>query len=256
MQEIIRAENLTKRYGRVLSLDNMSFSTYEKEIIGLVGDNGAGKSTLLNILVGLFPPDEGKIFIEGKEVHFSSPADARKKGIEIVYQFGNLIEEMVIYKNFFLGRERIKKGIFKVLDNKLMKDKSEKILQQIGINKDSSKLVGELSGGERQAVALGRAFYFGTKVLLLDEPTTGLSLKEIDRSLKRIKTIRDNTNMSIIFVTHELRHIFPIADRIIVIDRGEKILDKRIEHTNIEEISQLIINSKKEEEHATDLEFI
>lgn len=256
MKEIIRAENITKRYGNVLSLNNVSFSTYEKEIIGLVGDNGAGKSTLLNILVGLFPPDEGKIFIEGKEVQFSSPADARGKGIEIVYQFGNLVEEMVIYKNFFLGREIIKKGVFKVLNNKLMKDKSEKILQQIGIHKDSNKLVGELSGGERQAVALGRAFYFGTKVLLLDEPTTGLSLKETDRSLKRIKTIRDNTNMSIIFVTHELRYIFPIADRLILIDRGEKILDKRIEHTNIEEISQLIINSKKEEEHATDLEFI
>ncbi len=245
MREIIRVEKITKKFNNIFALKNISFTTHEKEIIGLVGDNGAGKSTLLNILVGLFPPDEGKIYLEGKEVHFSSPADARNQGIEIVYQFANLVEKMNIYKNFFLGREIIKKvGFIRVLDKEKMRKISEEKLNEIGINKKSEQLIESLSGGERQAVVLGRAFYFGTRVLLLDEPTTGLSIKEVDRCLRRIKTIRDKTSMSIIFVTHNVRHIFPIADRVIVLDRGEIICDKKTENTTIDEITQLIAKEK------------
>ena len=253
MKEIIRAENLTKRYENVVALNNVSFTTHEREIIGLVGDNGAGKSTLLNILVGLYKPDEGKIYLNGKETKFSSPADARKKGIEIVYQFENLIEGITIHKNFFMGREVIKRG---VLDNKLMRKKSEEALEKIGISKSSDQLVEELSGGQRQAVALGRAFHFGKNVLLLDEPTTGLSLNEVDKTLKRIKLIRDKTAMSIIFVTHNLRHILPIADRIIVLYHGEKVLDKRVENTNMEELTKMITTRIKKEDHVDKTEFI
>lgn len=245
MPEIIRAEKITKKFGKIFALKNISFTAHEKEIIGLVGDNGAGKSTLLNILVGLFPSDEGKIYLEGKEVRFSSPVDARRQGIEIVYQFENLVEGMNIYKNFFLGREIIKKvGFINVLDKKKMRKISEKILREIGISKKSEQLIESLSGGEMQAVALGRAFHFGTKVLLLDEPTTNLSLKEVDKSLRRIKTIRDKTSMSIIFVTHNVRHVFHIADRIIVLDRGGIICDKKTEDTKIDEIAQLIAKEK------------
>ncbi len=241
MPEMIRAEKITKKFGKIFALKDISFTTYEKEIIGLVGDNGAGKSTLLNILIGLFSPSEGKIYLEGKEVRFSSPASAKRQGIEIVYQFENLIKGMNIYKNFFLGKEIIKKvGFIKVLDKKKMRKISEEMLGEIGIRKKSEQLIESLSGGERQAVALGRVFYFGTKVLLLDEPTRNLSIREVDRSLTRIKTIRDKTSMSIIFVTHNLRHIFPIADRIIVLDRGEKICDKKTKDTKIDEITQLI----------------
>jgi len=244
-REIIRLEKITKGFGEIFALKDISFTIHEKEIIGLVGDNGAGKSTLLNILVGLFPPDEGKIYLEGKEVRFSSPADARSQGIEIVYQFENLIEGMNIYKNFFLGREIIKKvGFINVLDRKKMRKISEENLYEIGIRKKSEQLVASLSGGERQAVALGRVFHFGTKVLLLDEPTTGLSIREVDRSLRRIKTVRDKTSIPIIFVTHNVRHIFPIADRIVVLDRGEKSCDKKTEDTTIDEIVQLIAKEK------------
>jgi simple sugar transport system ATP-binding protein len=253
MREIIRAENLTKRFDSVIALNNVSITTHEKEIIGLVGDNGAGKSTLLNILVGLFPPDEGKLYLNGKETRFSSPADARKKGVEIVYQFGNMVEGLSVFKNFFMGREIYKRGI---LDKNLMIKKSEEALENIGITKNPVQLVEALSGGQRQAVALGRAFYFGKNVLLLDEPTTGLSLKEVDNALKRIKLIRDKTNMSIIFVTHNLSHIMPIADRLIVLYHGEKICDKKTEHTSIEEITKMITTSIKEEEHAYETEFI
>jgi len=253
MKEIIRAENLTKRYDSVAALNNVSFVTHEKEIIGLVGDNGAGKSTLLNILVGLFPPDEGKIYIYGKEVKFSSPADARKKGIEIVYQFENLVEGMNIYKNFFMGREIINRG---VLNNKIMQKMSEEALEKIGITRDANQLVEGLSGGQRQAVALGRAFYFGKNVLLLDEPTTGLSLKEVDNTLERIRLIRQNAPMSIIFVTHNMQHIMPIADRIIVLYHGEKVLDKKTEHTDIRELTKIITTRIKEEEHIDRTKYI
>jgi simple sugar transport system ATP-binding protein len=245
MREIIRGEKLTKKFGKIFALKDISFTIHEKEIIGLVGDNGAGKSTLLNILVGLYPSDEGKIYLEGKEVRFSSPADARSQGIEIVYQFENLVEGMNIYKNFFMGREIVKKvGFIKVLDKKKMRNISENILQEIGIVKNSEQLIESLSGGEAQAVALGRAFHFGTKILLLDEPTRNLSIKEVDRSLGRIKTIRDKTSMSIIFVTHNVRHVFHIADRIIALDLGEKICDKKTEDTTIDEITLLIAKEK------------
>jgi simple sugar transport system ATP-binding protein len=241
MREIIRAENVTKRFEKFVALDSVSFSAHEKEIIGLVGDNGAGKTTLINILVGLFPPDEGRIFLDGKEVRFSSPRDARARGIEIVYQFGNLVEGLSIYKNFFLGRELLKRaGFLQVLDRKRMRQISEDILNEIGINQDSKKNIESLSGGQMQAVALGRAFHFGTKMLLLDEPTRNLSLKEVDRSLKRIATIRDKTSMCLIFVTHNVRHVFHIADRIVVLDRGRKSFDKPTRDTSIEEVAQMI----------------
>jgi simple sugar transport system ATP-binding protein len=245
MREIIRAEKITKKFGNTFAMNGISFIVHEQEIIGLVGDNGAGKSTLLNILIGYFPPDEGKLYLDGKEVRFSSPADARKQGIEIVYQFENLIEGMSIYKNFFLGREIKKRvGFFNVLNKEKMRKISENILGEIGITKNSEQLTQSLSGGERQAVALGRAFHFGTKVLLLDEPTRNLSLKEVDRSLKRIEAIHSKTSMAIIFVTHNVRHIFPIADRIIVLDRGDKVFDKKTEATNIDEIAMLIAKEK------------
>lgn len=253
MKEIIRAENLTKIYDGTLALDNVSFSTHEKEIIGLVGDNGAGKSTLLNILVGLFPPDEGKLFLYGQEVRFTSPADARNKGIEIVYQFGNMVEGLNVYKNFFMGREIIKNG---VLDKAIMRKKSEEALEKIGISKSPDSMVEALSGGQRQAVALGRAFYFGKSVLLLDEPTTGLSLKEVDNTLERVKMIRDKANMSIIFVTHNLNHIMPIADRIIVLYHGEKICDKGTENTDIDEITKMITTRIKKEDHVDETKYV
>ena len=144
MAEIIRIEKITKEYDGMLALNNVSLTIHEKEIIGLIGDNGAGKSTLLNILVGLFPPSAGKIYLNGKETHFSSPADAKEQGIEIVYQFGNLIEGMTIYKNFFLGREIIKKGI---LCKEEMREISRKALGEIG-NKDAIKPLIEALGDD------------------------------------------------------------------------------------------------------------
>jgi len=239
MREIIRTEGIVKRYENYYALNGVDFVAHEKEIVGLVGDNGAGKTTLMNIMVGLFPQDKGKIFLEGKEVSFSSPADARTHGVEIVYQFGNLIEGLSIYKNFFLGRE-MRVGPLRVLDRRKMREVSRDILLEIGIDQDPEKKIETLSGGQMQAVAIGRAFHFGRKVLLLDEPTRNLSIKEVDRSLRRIAMIRDKTDMCLVFVTHNISHVFNIADRIVLLDRGEKVFDKKTSDTTIEEVTQLI----------------
>ena len=239
MREIIRTEGIVKRYENYYALNGVDFVAHEKEIVGLVGDNGAGKTTLMNIMVGLFPPDSGKIFLEGKEVSFSSPAHARTHGVEIVYQFGNLIEGLSIYKNFFLGRE-LRVGPLRVLDRRKMREVSMDILLEIGIDQNPEKKIEALSGGQMQAVAIGRAFHFGRKVLLLDEPTRNLSIKEVDRSLRRIEMIRDKTDMCLVFVTHNISHVFDIADRIVLLDRGEKVFDKKTTDTTIEEVSHLI----------------
>jgi simple sugar transport system ATP-binding protein len=239
MREVIRTEGIVKRYENYFALNGVDFVAHEKEIVGLVGDNGAGKTTLMNIMVGLFPPDHGKIFLEGKQVSFSSPADARTHGVEIVYQFGNLIEGLSIYKNFFLGRE-MRVGPLRVLDRRKMREVSRDILLEIGIDQDPEKKIETLSGGQMQAVAIGRAFHFGRKVLLLDEPTRNLSIKEVDRSLRRIEMIRDKTDMCLVFVTHNISHVFNIADRIVLLDRGEKVFDKKTSETTIEEVTQLI----------------
>jgi simple sugar transport system ATP-binding protein len=241
MREIIRTEGIVKKFENFFALQGVDFAAHEKEIVGLVGDNGAGKTTLMNIMVGLFPPDEGKIFMEGKEAHFSSPADARSQGVEIVYQFGNLVEGLSIYKNFFLGREVMRgKGPFSVLDRKRMRAAATDILHEIGIDQNPEKSIEALSGGQMQAVAIGRAFHFGRKVLLLDEPTRNLSIKEVDRSLKRIQMIREKTDMCIVFVTHNIRHVFHISDRIVVMDRGHKVLDCLTRDTTPEEVALLI----------------
>ncbi len=240
MKEIIRTEGIVKRYENYFALKNVDFVAHEKEIVGLVGDNGAGKTTLMNIMVGLFPPDHGKIFLEGKQVSFSSPADARSHGVEIVYQFGNLVEGLSIYKNFFLGRELRLPGPLRVLDRKKMRQVSRDIMLEIGIDQNPEKKIEALSGGQMQAVAIGRAFHFGKKVLLLDEPTRNLSIKEVDRSLRRIEMIREKTDMCLVFVTHNISHVFNIADRIVVLDRGEKVFDKKTVDTTIEEVTQLI----------------
>ncbi len=241
MREIIRTEGIVKRYENYYALNGVDFVAHEKEIVGLVGDNGAGKTTLMNIMVGLFPADSGRIFLEGQEVAFSSPADARDHGIEIVYQFGNLVEGLSIYKNFFLGREMKRRmGPVRVLDRRRMREVSRDILLEIGIDQDPDKKIEALSGGQMQAVAIGRAFHFGRRVLLLDEPTRNLSVKEVDRSLRRIEKVRDRTDMCLVFVTHNISHVFGIADRIVVLDRGEKVFDRRTAETSIDEVTQLI----------------
>ncbi len=192
-EDLLVLEKITKRFGNVVALRNVDFRVARREIVGLVGDNGAGKSTLAKIIVGYYRPDSGRIFLEGREVRFSSPQEARRAGIEIVYQDMALIEYMNIYRNIFLGREiGIGFGPIKILNKKAMKEASLRLIREIGISdKDPDIEVSKLSGGERQAIAIARAIYFGAKLIIFDEPTSALSVRETENVLKLIRSLKD-----------------------------------------------------------------
>jgi len=242
---LVNMIKISKRFGAIKALDKVDFSVNRQEIVGLVGDNGAGKSTLIKILSGVYSPDEGEIYFEGKRVTFKSPLDAKRFGIETVYQDLALAEHLNVWRNFFLNREITKKvGLIKLLDHKTMRDKTKEALRRFEILLDSiDKPVSLLSGGERQTVSVARSFYFGAKLLILDEPVAALSIKETLKVLDAIKRIKEQ-GLSVIFITHNLYHIYPVADRIVVLSRGRKIADIPKHETTIEEISELIVKGK------------
>ena len=243
----VEMKNISKRFENVQALKNVDFIVGQNEIVGLVGDNGAGKSTLIKILTGIYKPDEGEIIYEGKKREFSSPANSRNLGIEPVHQLGTTIEEMSIWENFFLGREICKKvGIFRVLDKKKMKEIAEQTLAKIGINmKSTEKRMGNLSGGERQSVAIGRAMYFGGRLLVFDEPTAALSLRETEKVLRYINGAKEQ-GRSVILISHLTRHVYPVADRFVILERGEKVGDHKKENISRKKLEEIIVRGRLE----------
>ncbi|MEM4970445.1 MAG: ATP-binding cassette domain-containing protein [Sulfolobales archaeon] len=234
-------ENISKRFGRVEALKNIDLSISRGEIIGLVGDNGAGKSTLAKIIIGYYKPDSGNIYFEGRKVSFKSPIEARMAGIEMVYQDMALVSYMNIYRNIFLGRE-IKRGFWplKFLDKGRMKKISREILRAVGItDKDPDTEISKLSGGERQAIAIARAMYFGAKLIIFDEPTSALSVRETANVLNMIRGLKDR-GISSIVISHNIYHVYSIADRIVVLERGSKVLDVPKDRVTPEEIEQIV----------------
>ena len=240
-QILVKMENIHKWYGNVHALKGVDFEVRRAEVVGLVGDNGAGKSTLIKILCGIYPPDEGKMFFEGKEVNFSSPKDALKRGIETIHQKTALVDTMDIKRNFYLGRELTKKvGIIKWLDMKKMAMESLEAISKVGVNLSSSNIaVAELSGGQRQGVAIARALHFKSKLLIMDEPTNNLSVKETRRVYQFIMEAH-RQGVACIFITHNINDAYPIADRIVVLRLGEKLADLRKEETSVEDITALV----------------
>jgi simple sugar transport system ATP-binding protein len=237
---IVKMVNISKKFGAVQALKNIDFDIYPQEIVALLGDNGAGKSTLIKILTGVHPPDEGEIYFQGKKVDIPSPSSARSLGIETVYQDLSLIELMNISRNFFLGKEPLKKGFLKLLDVKKMEKDSQKSLAQIGIKvKDTGEMVSVLSGGERQAIAIGRAMFFGAKLLILDEPLTALSIREQRTINDRILAAREE-GASIIFITHTIHHVYSIADRFIFLNKGVKVDERKKGEASLDEIEDII----------------
>jgi len=241
---LVEMINIHKWFGSIHALKGVDFRVNNGEIVGLVGDNGAGKSTLIKILSGLSPPDEGKILFEGKEVRFRSPKDAIRLGIETVHQDLMVVPYLNVYRNIFLGRELEKKlGPLKVLDIERMKGEVRKLFYDLGLEVASSDVpVQALSGGQRQAVVIARAMYFKTKLLILDEPTNNLSIREARRVLDMILALK-KAGISCIFITHNLHHVYPIADRIVVLNRGVKVADFRKDETTIDEIERLIVSA-------------
>lgn len=238
---LMKAVNISKSFGRVQALKDVDFSISYGEIVGLVGDNGAGKSTLIKILSGVLQPDKGEIFFEGKKVSLSSPKIARSLGIETVYQDGALIPLMSIWRNFFLGKEILNKNPFiKTLDKEKMKKECASYLRSIGIKPLSlDEEVAVLSGGERQAVSIGRAMYFKAKLIFLDEPTAALSVREAERVLQFINEVK-KTGISVVFITHNIYHVYTVADRFVILERGEKIGEFNKEEVTPEYIMDII----------------
>ena len=240
---VLQGVGLHKWYKGVHALKGVDIRLGRSEVVGLVGDNGAGKSTLIKILSGAHAPDKGAVEFEGEEVRFSSPKDAMTLGIETIYQYSALVPQMSIARNIFVGREpvRLRVGPFGILDTRRMAREAMQALRDVELHLRSPDTpVDELSGGERQGVTIARAMYFKTKVMILDEPTNHLSIKETNKVLGWVEDMKDQ-GITSIFITHNLHHVYPIADRVMVLSRGEKVADGAKEDTSIEELTDLIV---------------
>ncbi|UTV99320.1 sugar ABC transporter ATP-binding protein [Marinomonas rhizomae] len=224
---VLQTKNLVKRYGSVTAIDHADFELYPGEILAVIGDNGAGKSSLIKALSGALIPDEGEILLDGKPVHFSSPMEARALGIETVYQNLAVSPALNIADNLYLGRELLKPGIlgkvFRMLDKKEMERRAKDKMTELGLMtiQNISQAVESLSGGQRQGVAVARSALFGSKVVIMDEPTAALGVKESRRVLNLIKEVRDR-GLPIILISHNMPHVFEVADRIHIHRLGKR----------------------------------
>ena len=228
MEPILKAKGLVKRFGRVVALDNCDFELLPGEILGVIGDNGAGKSTLIKAISGAISADEGEIWLEGKKVSFSSPIEARDAGIETVYQTLAMSPALSIADNMFMGREILKPGwqgkIFRRLDRRAMEVFARDKLSELGLLtiQNINQAVETLSGGQRQGVAVARAAAFGSKVIILDEPTAALGVKESRKVLDLIQDVRAK-GVPIILISHNMPHVFEVCDRVHIHRLGKRL---------------------------------
>ena len=224
MHHLLEADRLSKYYGNVVALKDVSTHVNGGEVTCILGDNGAGKSSFIKILSGVHQPDEGRLLVDGEEVEFASPRDARAKGIATVYQDLAMVPLMSIWRNFFLGAEPRKgTGLLRWFDAATAKRIVRRELQEMGIDiRDPDQPVGTLSGGERQSVAIARAVYFGARVLILDEPTSALGVKQAGVVLKYVLQARDR-GVAVIFITHNPHHAYPVGDRFVILNRGQTL---------------------------------
>ncbi|MCS6773276.1 MAG: ATP-binding cassette domain-containing protein [Anaerolineae bacterium] len=242
---VIEARRICKYFGAVTALEDVSLKLYPGEVLGVVGDNGAGKSTLMKILAGLYPPSSGEILVEGKLVRFNSPKDARDMGIEMVYQDLALAGNMRIDENIFLGREWVRRiGPFKFVDNAASLRHAQEHLNKLKIEvKSVRQRVEELSGGQRQAVAIARATAFDAKVVIMDEPTAALAVKEVRKVLDLIKDLKQH-GIGVILISHRLDDIFYVCDRVMALFHGRNFAEAPLAETNRNEVIGWIMGNK------------
>src|SRR5256885_2987354 len=221
---LLEVESISKFYGNVIALKDISAHVNGGEVTCILGDNGAGKSTFIKILSGVHRQDEGQVLVEGDEVQFSSPRDARAKGIATVYQDLAMVPLMSVWRNFFLGAEPLRGiGPLRWVDAAKAKSIVRRELHEMGIDiRDPDQPVGTLSGGERQSVAIARAVYFGARVPILDEPTSALGVKQAGVVLKYVLQARDR-GVAVIFITHNPHHAYPVGDRFVILNRGQSL---------------------------------
>jgi len=242
---ILEIKSISKRFGGVKALNNVSIKLFEGEVLALAGDNGAGKSTLIKIISGVYNSDKGDILFNGKNVVNNSPNYSRNLGIETIYQDLALADNLDVSSNIFLGRERIKQNFkfLQRLNRKLMFDESVNILNSLKIEIPKGSLkqpVASLSGGQRQAIAISRAIYWNAKILIMDEPTAALGVPEQRKVLELIHTLKKN-KIGIIFISHNLNDIFSVSDRICVLRQGKLVCEKNINESNKEEIVSYMV---------------
>ena len=233
---ILEMKSIHKSFGGLKALDDVSLELHCGEVLGLVGDNAAGKSTLMKILTGFYHADSGKIFLDGKEVTIDSPKLSKRLGIEMVYQNLELCQNLNVAENLFLGREVIRDPVFTFLKRKQMEQKSIEILNKLEIDiQEPRKRVDRLSGGQQQAVAIGKAVSFGPKMLILDEPTANLALKEIGKVLDIVNQLKEH-GIPAIFISHRLDDVFRVCDRVFVLRGGRSVAVKKTSETSHDEI--------------------
>jgi simple sugar transport system ATP-binding protein len=237
----IELQHVSKVFGNVRALHDVSFAVYQGEVVGLVGDNGAGKSTLIKILSGFYQPDEGRLLLEGRPVRFPSPQAARTVGIETVYQDLALVEELSIWRNFYLGKEiTFGLGPMRMLAKRRMKRETQRGLADMGIRlRSPNEPVAVLSGGERQAVAIARTVHFGARLIILDEPTAALSVKETNKVLESVMAARGR-GLGVVFITHNLHQAYQVSDRLVMLERGHVAGVFRKNETTVERITEAI----------------
>ncbi len=253
---LIEVRDVSKHFGTVIALSGVSMTVWPGEVHCLLGDNGAGKSTLIKTLSGVHKPTEGEILLEGEPIVFESPRDALDRGIATVYQDLAMIPLMSITRNFFMGRERSVtrgRGLFERLDMKRANAIAREEMAKIGIDvRDPTQAVGTLSGGERQCVAIARAVYFGAKVLILDEPTSALGVKQASVVLRYVAQARAR-NLGVVFITHNVHHAWAVGDVFTVLNRGKTLGTFRKDEITREQLLNMMAGGKELEELSTEL---
>jgi len=245
MEPLLEVKNITKRFGGLTAVDNVDMQIFPGEVVGILGDNGAGKSTLIKVISGVYHAEEGQIFFEGRRIKISNPWEALKIGIETIYQDLALAENMDVYSNIFLGREKLKKflGLIDVLDHDYMLKESKKVLNRLEISIPSLKnRIMILSGGQRQAVAISRSIYWNAKLLIMDEPTAALGVAERKKVLNLVKTLSSH-GVSVIIISHQIHDVFSVATRLLIMRRGKKVAERITKKTSTDEVVGLIVGS-------------
>ena len=256
MENLLQINNLTKRFGGLTAVNSVSLDVNIGEVIGLIGDNGAGKSTLIKMVSGVYQPDDGEMFFNGKKIDFTSPREARDMGIETIYQDLALAENLDVGSNIFLGREILHcylGGFIKTVDRSKMREEAVKALDRLNIRLPSlTQQVLKLSGGQRQAVAIARSIYWNAKMMIMDEPTAALGVSEQRKVLRLVKTLCDQ-GVPVIIISHNMQDVFAVATRIIVMRRGKKVGERMTDQTSPDEVVSLMVGAEEVQGSGMDL---
>ncbi|MGZ3197430.1 MAG: ATP-binding cassette domain-containing protein [Croceibacterium sp.] len=244
-QPVLELTGIGKDFGAIRALHGMDIQIFPGEVVGLMGDNGAGKSTLVKIIAGNFAPSHGEIRFEGKTVHFHRPVDARAVGIEVVYQDLALADNLTAAANVFLGRELQRRfGPFHFLDHKAMAARALELFGELRSETRPQHLVKQMSGGQRQAVAIARTRLSNAKLVMMDEPTAAISVRQVEQVLSLIHRLKEQ-GVAVMLISHRMPDVFAVCDRVVVMRRGEKKADRPIRDTSPEEVTALITGAKE-----------